>query len=469
MGNIKVLYVSAESFPYAYVGGLGEVGASLPKALSRSGKVEIQRVMPGYKCVDCEKRTVTDFPVPMGKGYDSCILKTDLTDSEVPTYFVCNDRYFYRDHVYGYEDDGVRFFFLCSAVLEMLKHIPFKPDIIHLNDWHTGFIPLLIRSSSMNVKTVFTIHNIIYHGYIPEEYVDGMLSDKEAKELGRPGYLDFMKAALMFSDGLTAVSPGYSKEIYSPELTGGLNLLIKARDDKVAGILNGIDTDLYNPENDDVIKYPYSWNNIENKKKNKKALCEYFGFPDEDVPLVSMVTRLEWIKGLDLVAEAMELMAQEKFRIVIHGSGNPYYQGLLTEMTRRFPEKVAVDFNYSPQLAKKIYAASDYYLMPSSYEPCGVGQLYAMRYGAVPIVNPVGGLKDTVKDRKNAKNNNGFHMKNRDAESLAEAMKRAFSLYGTAELDRLRENGMKADWSWKNSAGQYIKFYTDVLDIRRIK
>lgn len=463
MGKIKVLYVSAESYPYAFVGGLGEVGASLPKALSGYDDVEIQRVIPGYKTIECKMQYIADFPVPMGSGFDSCILKTHLSESEVPTYFVCNDRYFYRDNVYGYEDDGLRFFFFCSAVLEMLKHIPFKPDLIHLNDWHTGFIPLLILHQALELKTVFTIHNIIYHGYIPKEYVEGMLTEKEAKALGSPEYLDFMKAGLLFSDRLTAVSPGYSKELVQPDLTGGLDVFIKARQDKVIGILNGIDMDLYNPEDDGVIGYPYSWHDINSKQKNKKALCRTLGLAD-DVPLVCMVSRLEWVKGLDLVVEAVELLADQPFSLVILGSGKPYYHGLLLEMTKRFPGKVSVNFEYSPKLAKMIYAASDYYVMPSSYEPCGVGQLYAMRYGAVPIVNPVGGLKDTVSDRKNSKNNNGFHMKHLDAKSLADTMKRAFSLYGTQELDRIRLNGMKADWSWKKSAQQYIKLYKDVLD-----
>lgn len=465
MGKIKVLFVSAECYPYAAVGGLGEVSASLPKALSRKGEVEIQRVIPGYKCISGKKQTVTDFPVPMGKGHDSCILKTDPEETEVPTYFVCNDKYFYRDHVYGYNDDGQRFFFLCKAVSEMLSHISFQPDIIHLNDWHTGMIPLLIRKTFPNIKTVFTIHNILYRGNIEKEYVEEMLSDDEKEELGNPEYLDFMKAGLRFSGRVTAVSPEYGKEIYRPEITGDLDQLIKGRKDRIKGILNGIDMESYNPGNDGVIPYPYTWDFVENKKKNKKALCESLGLPKEERPLVSMVTRLEWVKGLDLVVEALELLRDQPFYLLIHGSGQPYYHGLLSEMVRRYPDKVVVNFDYSSKLAKMIYAASDYYLMPSFYEPCGVGQLYALRYGAVPIVNPVGGLKDTVRDDKNSDRNNGFHMKSKDANSLAEALMRAFSLYGTKELDKIRENGMKEDWSWEKSASSYMNVYRDVSGI----
>lgn len=470
MGKIKVLYVTAETYPYAYVGGLGEVGASLPKALSRSGEVEIHRVLPGYKNINCNKKIITDFPVPMGKDYDTCVLKTDPDNREVPTYFIGNDRYFYRDAVYGHADDGFRFFFFCSAVTEMLKNIPFQPDIIHVNDWHTGFIPLLVLKKELSIKTVFTIHNILYRGFIPESYLDGMLTDEEAKVLGRPEYLDFMKAGLIYAHRLTTVSPGYSKEICKPPLSGGLEPLIKNRGDRVTGILNGIDQDGYNPLTDGVLTYPYSVKNIENKKKNRRVLRKKLGLADEDIPLVSMVTRLDWAKGIDLVIGAMELLEDESFQLVIHGSGNPYYQGLLMEMTQRFPSKVVVDFQYSPVLAKEIYAASDLFLMPSAYEPCGVGQLYAMRYGVVPVVNPVGGLGDTIIDCENTpEKNNGFHMKEWRAECLAQAMKRAFSMYKTSLWNSMVENGMKSDWSWEKSVQQYIDVYRDVLSMNETK
>ncbi|MGI6562789.1 MAG: glycogen synthase [Clostridia bacterium] len=462
MKKIKVLYVSAECYPYAYVGGLGEVAAYLPKALLKRQDTEVVRVMPGHKEIE-DKKILTDFPVPMGRGYDTCVLKTDPSNEEVLTYFLCNDRYFYRDNVYGYDDDGYRFFFLCSAVVEMLQHIPFQPDIIHLNDWHTGFVPLLLKRKNLNTKTVFTIHNIMYRGYIPKEYVEDLISEEEAVLLGSPGYLDFMKAAFLYSDMLTAVSPRYAEDLLREDISGDLEQLIKSRKDKPVGILNGIDMKAYDPSGDGVLKFPYSWDCSDNKKKNKRELQKKLGLPQEDVPLVSMVSRLERYKGIDLVLEAMEILKDEPFQLAVLGSGNSYYQGLLAEAAQRYPDKVRACFDYSSDLAKEIYAASDYYFMPSSYEPCGISQLYAMRYGAIPIVNPEGGLKDTVSEHPEF--GNGFYMKKRDGESLAEAAKRAFSLYGTKELERIRINGMKADHSWDKSAAQYEELYAKMLDM----
>ena len=382
--KIKVLYATAEAAPYAQVGGLGEVGASLPKALLDTGEVEIRRVMPLYKDTPGRKRYGKDFPVPMGGGFETCILKTDPDDRKISTWFIGNDRYFYRESIYNQEDDGFRFFFFCRAVAEMLKSVSWKPDILHLNDWHTGFLPLLVKEDLPRIRTVFTIHNIAYHGFVPASLIQGLVSDRELFQLGWPEWLNFMKAGILYSDRVTTVSPTYSREIQQPGLGSGMEPYLKQKQGGITGILNGIDTGLYHPSEDGVQPYPYDKKNAaENKKKNRSALRKKYGLPDRDIPLLSMISRLDPEKGIDLVAKALPEMDRSAYQLILMGSGNSYYDGLLADLAREYPENVVVIPEYSFDTARRLYGASDIYLMPSRFEPCGLGQLYAMRYGAV--------------------------------------------------------------------------------------
>lgn len=462
--KIRVLYVTAEISPYANAGGLGEVGRSFPKALAATGNYEVRRAMPLYQGLRSKQEYVTDFSVPLDRGFETCVVKKDPEEKEITTYFMANDRYFYRENIYAYDDDGFRFFFFCKAVVEMLKHIAYQPDIVHTNDWHTGFLPLLLQKDFPNIKTVYTIHNISYHGFIPPSYLDGYLTDEEKAGIGFPKWLNFMKAGIIYSDLVTTVSPGYAMEVQDPELGYGMDSFIKERKNGIVGILNGIDTEVYDPSTDTQIDYPYNEESVERKKWNRTRLRECYGLPDKEIPLIGLVTRLDYSKGIDLLLKAISYSKLNTFQMIILGSGNSYYRGLLSGVSAAYGDNIIVDFNYSEVLAKKIYAAADIYLMPSKFEPCGLGQMYAMRYGAVPIVNPVGGLKDTVIDlEKDAKNATGFYMEDWNERALAKVMKNAIAFYHTREWNKLIMNGMRKEFTWANSVQEYRINYEKLL------
>ncbi len=460
----KILYVSAELSPYASAGGLGEMGRSFTKALYDTGNYEVRRVMPLYKNINGDLKYLTDFPVRMRETFETCIVKKNSNKKEFITYFLQNDRYFYRENIYAYEDDGLRFFFFCRAVVEMLKRIKYRVDIVHINDWHTGFLAVLLKKEFPKVKTVFTIHNLSYHGFIEASYLDGLLSREEQCRLGYPEWLNFMKAGICYSDLLTTVSPNYAKEIMTPHFSCGLLPLLKSRKDEIVGILNGVDYDIYDPSKDTELDFPYQYDSYHCKNKNKEKLREVYGLPQENKPLIVMISRLNYEKGIDLLLEALEFMDLTQFQFILLGSGNPYYQEKLSELAAKNPDWMKVEFSYSIQLAKKLYAAADIYLMPSKYEPCGLGQLYGMRYGAVPIVNPVGGLRDTVIEEEQCpKDYTGFHMKEWSTEALMEAIQRAVTTYYQKDWHHYITNGMKQDFSWTRSVMQYQKLYEKLL------
>jgi starch synthase len=465
MKKIKLLYAAAEISPYATAGGLGEVGKSFPKALSGDTEYEIYRVMPLHKLVKAPTEYLMDFPIGMEQSHETCVVKKVLDENGITTYLLGNDRYFYRDNIYGYEDDGVRFFFFCKAIIELIKHLPFLPDIVHTNDWHTGILPLLLKKEFPQIKSVYTIHNISYHGYIPAPYLSG-LSLKELYPLGWPEWLNFMKAGIIYSDLLTTVSPGYCEEIKQPGTDCGMISLLESRKDKMIGILNGIDIREYHPGNEDELEYPYDYKQPELKKKNRSWLKEHYKLVQDNRPLAVMITRLDYSKGIDVLLKAISLCDFNNFQLIVLGSGNPYYQGLLANAAASYPTSIAVDFIYSAKMAKKIYAGADIYLMPSLFEPCGIGLLYAMRYGTVPVVNPVGGLKDTVIDyEKNPKEATGFYMKEWSGQAFYEALSRALKLYDSPEWNRLISNCMNYNSSWDHSAKEYKAYYKDLLNM----
>lgn len=462
--KIKILYVSTEISPYASVGGLGEVGRSFPKSLYETGNYEVRRVMPLYRSIQQELEYIMDYPVRLGEEFESCILKRFYENGEPPTYFIQNDRYYYREHIYGYDDDGVRFFFFSRAVVELIRRLPFDPDIVHINDWHTGFLACLLKREFPHIKTVFTIHNIAYQGFIPSSYFKGYLSQKELELLGYPEWLNFMKAGIVYADLLTTVSPGYAKELQRPEYSCGLLPLLKQRKSKLVGILNGIDYELYNPAREKELEFPYDSSNYKLKKKNKEALRKQYGLLKVEKPLYAMITRLDYAKGIELLIEALELLDLNEFQLFILGSGNSCYQNKLMELAIRYPSSIKVEYLYSMELAKRIYAAADIFLMPSLYEPCGLGQLYAMRYGAVPIVNPVGGLKDTViDDEEHPEKSNGFYLKEWSKTALAQVMERAVHAYYQPAWKHYIENGMKQNFTWEESVRHYRKCYVKLL------
>lgn len=465
MKKVKLLYISAEISPYANTGGLGEVSRSFPTALAQSEGYEVRRVMPLHKSIDRAMKYVTDFPVAMDQDFETCVVKVDAKDKKLLTYFIENDRYFYRDNLYGYEDDGHRYFFFCKAVVEMLKNIPYLPDIVHTNDWHSGFLPLLLKKEFPEIKTVYTIHNISYHGFIPSSYLTGLLTMKEQYLLGWPEWLNFMKAGIIYTDLLTTVSPGYCEEIQQAEYGCGMTPLIEQRENGIVGILNGVDAEQYDPMAEGELEYPYDNKHPEIKKKNRSWLREHYQLPEDDRPLVAMITRLDYSKGIDILLKAVSYFDFKKFQLIVLGSGNPYYQGLLANITAGYPDSMAVDFDYKAAMAKRIYAGADIYLMPSLFEPCGLGQLYAMRYGTVPIVNPVGGLKDTVtEDEINPKKSTGYYMQEWSGQALNEALNRALEAYQSSDWNAIMKNCMNYNSSWQRSVEEYQKQYELLLN-----
>lgn len=459
MTKRRLLYVAAEISPYASAGGLGEVGRSFPKSLKEYEDYEVSRIMPCHKSVAAGMSYLMDYPVAMERGFDTCVVKTD--DSEgIRTYFIVSDRYFYRDNIYSYEDDGIRFYFFCRAVLELIRRLPEPPELVHANDWHTGLLPLMLRKEFPQIKTVYTVHNISYQGYIPASYLADRLTMREQYSLGWPEWLNFMKAGILYSDLLTTVSPGYSQELLQPELGCGMTPLIKQRGRPMIGILNGIDIQCYDPAIKGELEYPYDSSHSELKKKNRSWLRQCYGLPEDDRPLVAMITRLDYSKGIDVLLKAISFFDFSKFQLMILGTGNSYYQNILSGITSGYPESIAADFQYSLDKAKKIYAGADIYLMPSLYEPCGLGQLYAMRYGAVPVVHPVGGLRDTVLDVEfHPDCPNGFYMKEWSGLALKEALNRALAVYSTPVWSRYVKNCMSFDSSWSRSTQEYRKYY----------
>ncbi len=464
MKKIKLLYLSAEISPYANTGGLGEVGRSFPAALSQEENYEVRRVMPLHKSIDRAMKYVTDFPVVMDQEHDTCVVKADHRDKKLLTYFIENDRYFYRDNLYGYEDDGHRYFFFCKAVVELLKHLPYRPDIVHTNDWHCGFLPLLLKKEFPEIKTVYTIHNITYHGFIPSSFLSGLLTMKEQYLLGWPEWLNFMKAGIIYADLLTTVSPGYCEEIRQEEYGCGMTPLIEQRANGIVGILNGVDTEQYDPRAEGELEYPYDSKHPELKWKNRSWLREHYKLPEDDRPLVAMITRLDYSKGIDVLLKAISYFDFRRFQLIVLGSGNPYYQGLLANITAGYPQSMAVDFEYNSDIAKRIYAGADIYLMPSLFEPCGLGQLYAMRYGAVPVVNPVGGLKDTVfENPEHPKKTTGFYMKEWSGQALDDALNRALTAYQSPDWFTIVKNCMEYNSTWKKSVEEYQKYFEELL------
>lgn len=462
--KLKLLYISSEITPYAATGGLGEVAKGFPEALLMTEGIEICRVMPLYKSVEGALTYVTDFPVAMGEGYETCVVKKDTGRKDIITYFIENDRYFYRDRIYGYEDDGYRYFFFCKAVTELLNRISYHPDIIHTNDWHTGFLPLFLKKEFPKIKSVFTIHNICYQGYIPADYLSDVISLKEKYILGWPEWLNFMKAGILYSDLLTTVSRGYAEEICQPAFSYGMTPYLMKRRKDFVGIPNGIDTSLYDPSLKGELEYPYDSDHPELKQQNKEALCREYSLSKPEKPLVAMITRLDYAKGIDTVIQAISYFDFRKFNLVILGTGSSEYQELLTSFTEGYKGSVALDYQYSPKQARQIYAAADIYLMPSLFEPCGLGQLYAMRYGAIPIVNPVGGLKDTVTDDEaNPEKHTGFYMEEWSGEALNKALNRAIAAYDSPVWKQYRKNCMEYDSSWKRSIDEYLKYYQALL------
>lgn len=483
--KLKILLVSSEVDPFAKTGGLADVTGSLPKALARLGH-DVRIIMPRYKQIK-ETEYMADMPVEMDGHLETAIIKTSLlpvrgpeADIRVPVYFVDNYKFFYRDGLYGHIDDGARFNFFTKAVLSALPKIGFQPDVIHCNDWQSALLPLFLKTKYedepfyRDTATVFTIHNLQYQGKFPKDILVTLnLPEKKfftSDQLEYWGQVNYMKAGILYADLINTVSDKYSLEIQTAELGEGLDGLLRKRAQDLYGILNGIDYNNFNPETDNRIHKNFSLATLENKKNNKYALQKEMGLPQKDVPLISMISRLASQKGLDLVANVIDDLLQTDVQFVLLGSGDDKYQQFFSELKIRYRDKAAIHIGFDSDLAQRIYAASDIFLMPSRFEPCGLSQLISMRYGTVPVVHATGGLEDTVIDyHENNRRGNGFSFDHYSAVELWKTIQRAVGLYN-AYPDQWKEvvsNAMKADFSWNKSAEKYLSLYSAAISKRQ--
>lgn len=472
---MKVLYVSSEALPFMASGGLADVAGSLPKAL-RKRLIGCRVVMPLYDGIPQELKDkmtfLTSISVPVAWRRQYCGI-FEAKAGGVIYYLLDNQYYFKRDGIYGYYDDAERFAFFSRAVLEMLPHIGFKPDIIHCNDWQSALTPVYYstmyaaREGYENIKTVFTIHNIQYQGTYGMELVSEVLGlpPEDTAIVEYDGDVNFMKGAIETANCVTTVSPSYANEILDPWYAHGLDTILRERAWKLSGILNGIDTEIYDPAADPDIFAPYSAEDFSKKAENKRALQELMGLPQrKDVPLCGIVSRLVGHKGFDLVKTVFdELLATEDMQVVVLGSGEWQYEEFFKAMAAKYPEKLALRTGFVPSLSRKIYAGSDMFLMPSKSEPCGLSQMIALRYGSIPIVRETGGLRDSIQDSGDGVGN-GFTFATYNAHDMLQAIRRALAGYAQADGWKiLVQRAMACDNSWGKSANAYIKLYKAML------
>lgn len=470
---LKVLYVTSEAVPFAKTGGLADVAGSLPKELRAKG-IDARVIMPKYGKIKEEytrrMETVYEGNTHLGWRRPYCGVLTCEEDG-VPFYFIDNEQYFKRDGFYGYDDDAERFAFFCRAVLDILPQIDFIPDVIHLNDWHTGPISVLYRSDYAwqemyrGIKTVFTIHNLKYQGVFAKETL-GDLLELDWSYFGGMEFFDsanYMKAGLVYSDYVTTVSRTYAEEIQNAYYGEQLEGVLQSRRDSLVGIVNGIDYKAYNPAADNRIFKTYDEQNLAGKAENKQELQKLCGLPiRHNVPVLAMVTRLVEAKGLDLVCHIIdELLTTEDVQLVIVGTGDAKYEDFFKGLAWKYPTKVSANIMFDETLAHRVYAGSDIFLMPSQYEPCGIGQLIALRYGTLPVVRKTGGLNDTITPyNKYTGEGNGFSFDNYNAHELLYTTKAALDVYrDCGAWQHLVKNALRCDYSWNHSAEEYIDLY----------
>ena len=469
---MKVLYVASEANPFMASGGLGDVAGSLPIAL-RKRLIGCRVVMPLYDSIKQEYKDemkfITSISVPVSWRRQYCGI-FEAKRNGVIFYFLDNQYYFKRDGIYGHYDDAERFAFFSRAVLEIIPHLDWKPDIIHCNDWQSALTPLYYscyyanQPGYENIKTVFTIHNIQYQGKCGDELLNDVLgiAPEYNNLILYDGLVNFMKAGIECANKVTTVSPTYAKEILDPWYSYGLDPILNQRSWKLSGILNGIDTDSYNPATDPNIFKNYDESNFkEGKAVNKKELQQAMGMAvRDDVPLVGIVSRLAGHKGFDLMKAVLEKSLWERdIQYVVLGSGEWQYESFFRELHNKYPDKVGVTIGFIPELARKIYAGADMFLMPSKSEPCGLSQMVSLRYGTIPIVRETGGLKDSITDSGDGEGN-GFTFKTYDAYDMLGAIYRAVDAYSNKDYwQTLVKRALECDMSWGKSANEYIKMY----------
>lgn len=474
----KILFVGSEAMPFAATGGLGDVLGSLPAAIkARYGEdADVRVVMPLYDAVSenwrAEMKTEAVFTVSLSWRRQYCGVRSLVHDG-VTYYFIDNEYYFRRGALYGQYDDGERFAFFSMAVVEMLEHISFYPDILHAHDWQAALSVVYLnqlfrwKEGYAGIRTVFTIHNIEYQGkYDPKILTDVFgLSSFDWRLMEYDGCINLMKAAIVCADKVTTVSPRYAGEIRSSEYGHGLEHILDAFGYKLIGILNGIDYKYYDPATDPAIAANYSADHLKGKEKDKLALQKEVGLPERtDIPMLAVVSRLVTHKGLDLIREMMYGMVQNHdLQLVVLGKGEVQYEDYFRWLEAQFPDKVRALITYDRDLSKRVYAASDIFLMPSRSEPCGLSQMIASRYGSIPVVRETGGLYDSIKgywEENGEVRGNGFTFANYNATELYDRTDAALGVWWDPEKrEKLLKKIMTTDFSWRVSAEKYMEMY----------
>ena len=475
---MKIVFAAAEAAPFIKTGGLGDVAEALPSTLSKVKDNEIYLFLPYYSKIkyneNIKTEFVTSFSVDLSWRRQHCgVFKYKSKRQKLQVFFIDNEYYFNRANIYGEADDGERFAYFSKAILETVKRLNLNPDIIHCNDWQTALVPVFLHAfyhkELGNAKTVFTIHNIEYQGKCDPYFIGdtlGLYPEYEST-LMYDNCVNFLKAAILKADAVTTVSESYMKELSYPYYSHGLSAVINEHLFKSCGIVNGINTEIFNPETDKDFYENYNKDSVfELKVKNKTALQKELGLKvDENIPMIGMVSRLVSHKGLDLIEAKLNELLSKNIQLVVLGTGDKKYEEALKKVASKNKDKMSLNLVFNLKLASKIYAASDMYLMPSKSEPCGLSQLIAMRYGTIPIVNAVGGLKDTVIPFNiETKEGNGFNFQSYNADDMLGAINRALELYFNNKpiFNKVITNAISGDYSWKNSAKKYMDLYLKI-------
>ena len=474
----KILFVSSESAPFITTGGLGEVVGSLPKNLMEQDEnIDVRIVLPLYEEVTSRFKDKLDFVgtvyVKLDWRNQYCGVFTAQA-GRVTYYFIDNEYYFKRADCYGHFDDGERFAFFGKAVLDILELIGFVPDVIHMHDWQSAVIAVYLKTNYAHkqefkdIKTVFTVHNIEYQGKYDMSILSNVfdIAYEYKNILEYDGGINLMKGAMTCSDIISTVSPTYSREIHDYHASHGLDPIINMQTAKVRGILNGIDTESYNPDSDDKIFANYNADDPRKKVENKVQLQTIMNLAvQDDIPVIGIITRLVGHKGIDLITGAMNELVNLPVQFIILGSGDRGYELSLESFAERFPEKIAIKIGFNNELARRIYAGADMLLMPSKNEPCGISQMIAARYGTVPLVRETGGLKDSIVPYETDGGNGiGFTFSEYASDSIVEIINRATEIYKDKEKwNGLVKRLMSCDFSWSQPAQEYIKMYEELL------
>ena len=479
---MRIVFAASEMIPFAKTGGLADVTGCLPKEIQSLGQ-EVICFLPKYKKIDASrwplKEAIDRLQIPVGSEIETGRVYRMDDASGIKIFLIDQPEYYSRDELYGtplgdYPDNDRRFVFFQRGVLEALHKLELKSDVIHCHDWQTGLIPAYLKTLYANdpffarTKMVFTIHNLGYQGNFPPDSlpVTGLgWGEFRLERLEFYGKVSFLKGGLVYADALTTVSPHYAQEIQTKEFGSGMEGVLQVRKEDLTGIINGIDPNEWNPETDPNIPARFSSKNPEGKWPNKKVLQKENHFKtNERTLLCGMVTRMADQKGLDILAASVEGLVKRGVQLIVLGTGEEKYQQIFRELAKRYPNQVAVHILFDPQLAKRIYAGSDIFLMPSRYEPCGLGQLISLRFGTVPLVKYTGGLADTVEDfDSQTGEGTGFHFKEHRAEAFLKTIDRALGAFGDPNLwIKLMKNGMKKDFSWQASAKKYVDLYAEI-------